>query len=86
MPPLVGVAVKVTGMPAQMVVTGVDITTAGTTVVVTVIGGAVEVAVAGEVQGALEVMITVATSPFANAGGVNVAELAPVTLMPLSCH
>ena len=82
---MVGVAVKVTGVPAQIEVTGVVIVTAGTTVVVTVIGGAVEVAVAGEAQSALEVIVTLTISPLTKELFEYVLELAP-TLIPLSCH
>ena len=82
---MVGVAVKVTGVPAQIAVTGVVILTAGTTIGVTVIGGAVEVAVAGKAQVALEVMITLTISPFTKELFEYVLELAP-TLIPLSCH
>ena len=82
---MVGVAVKVTGVPAQIGVTGVVIVTAGIAVGVTVIGGAVKVAMVGEAQVALEVMITLTISPVTKELFEYVLELAP-TLIPLSCH
>jgi len=59
--------------------------TVGTTVVA-VIGMALLVAVAGLAQGSVEVMITVTTSPSARIEEVNVAPVAPATLVPLICH
>ena len=82
---MVGVAVKVTGVPAQIAVTGVVILTAGTTIGVTVIGGAVEVAVVGEAQVALEVIITLTISPGAKELFEYELEFVP-TFTPLSCH
>ena len=82
---MVGVAVKLTGVPAQTAVADATIVTAGITIGVTVIGGAVEVAVVGEAQVALEVMITLTISPLTKELFEYVLELAP-TLIPLSCH
>ena len=59
--------------------------TVGTTVVAVIVI-ALLVAVAGLAQGSLEVMITDTTSPSARAVDVNVAPVAPATLVPLICH
>ena len=53
---MVGVGVKVTFDPAQMVVADADTETAGTSVEFTVIVTGVDVAVAGEAQVSLEVI------------------------------
>ena len=60
-PPLVGVAVNVTAAPAQIVVVGVEMLTDGADDAVTVIVIALEVAVAGDAQAAVEVMTQVTT-------------------------
>ena len=67
MPPLVGVAVKVTLVPAQIVVALAPMLTDGVTVNVTVIVIAFEVAVVGFAQAMDDVITTVTTSPFTNA-------------------
>ena len=67
MPPLVGVAVKVTLVPAQIVVALAPILTDGVTVDVTVIVIAFDVAVVGFAQVMDDVITTVTTSPFINA-------------------
>ena len=63
-PPLTGVAVKVVDVPAQIVVVGTVILTDGTIGVETDIVIPPEVTVAGEGQVALDVIMTVTTSPF----------------------
>ena len=82
---MVGVAVKLTGVPAHTAVADATIVTAGVAIGVTVIGGAVKVAMAGEAQSALEVMVILTISPGAKELFEYVLELAP-TLRPLSCH
>ena len=68
MPPFVGVAVKVTLVPAQIVLPGLAATlTDGTIVDPTVIVIPVAVAVTGLAQVNDEVITTVTTSPLANA-------------------
>lgn len=70
-PPLVGVAVKVTEVPEQIVLPGfADILTAGTTVVLTVIVIPLLVAVIGDAHEALLVITQVTTSPLARAAFV----------------
>ena len=61
MPPFVGVAVKVTLVPAQIVVAVAPIFTDGVTGEVTVIVIALDVAVAGFAQADEDVMTTVTT-------------------------
>ena len=63
---MVGVAVNVTFVPAQIVLADAEILTAGVTVTVTVMVMALDVAVTGLAQGDEDVMITVTTSLFAN--------------------
>jgi hypothetical protein len=66
-PPFVGVAVKVTLVPAQIVLPGLAVTlTDGTIVDPTVIVIPVAVAVTGLAQVNDEVITTVTTSPLAN--------------------
>ena len=68
MPPFVGVAVKVTLVPAQIVLPGLAaMLTDGTTEPVIAIVIALDVAVVGLAQASDEVMTTVTASPFANA-------------------
>ena len=86
MPPPVGVAVKVTASPEQMVVELAEILTDAATAPDTVIVMVLEVAVAGDAQLALEVITTVTLSPFASVVDVNVEEVAPPTLVPFTCH
>ena len=76
---------KVTEPPEQIEVLVDVIVTPGVTVVV-VIGMALLVAVAGLAQGSVEVMITVTASPSASVEEVNVAPVAPASLVPLICH
>ena len=67
MPPLAGVAVNVTLVPAQIVLPGfAAILTDGVTVAVTTILIAFEVAVAGLAHASDEVITTVTASPFTN--------------------
>ena len=71
--------------PGQSVVALAATDTEGVTVVVVIVTG-VLVAVAGVAQGSLEVMITVTASLLARDEEVNVAEVAPGTSTPLTCH
>ena len=65
MPPLVGVAVNVTFVPAQIVLPGFAlILTDGATDPVTIIVVPLEVAVVGLAQASDDVITTVITSPF----------------------
>ena len=66
MPPLIGVAVKVTLVPAQIVVALAPILTDGVTVDVTIIVIALDVAVVGLAHVMDDVITTVTTSPFTN--------------------
>ena len=66
MPPFVGVAVKVTLVPAQIVVALAPMITDGVTVDVTVIVIAFDVAVVGFAHAMDDVITTVTTSPFTN--------------------
>ena len=85
MPPLVGVAVKVVLLPAQIVNDGVDMLTDGVTDAVADMVSALLVAVGVLAQDALLVITTVTTSPLAMATVVKVALLVP-TLPPLIFH
>jgi len=67
---LVGVAVKVTLVPEQMLVADAATATEGTTVVLTVIVTGDDVAVVGDAQDAEEVITQVTTSPLASAAFV----------------
>ena len=80
-----GVAVNVTDVPGQIVVTGVVMLTEGVTAAFTVIAIKLDVALPGDAQLALDVIITLTTSPFVNKAVVNVAVFVP-TLTPLTCH
>ena len=82
---MTGVAVKVTGVPVQMVVVLAAIETPGVTVF-TIIVTALLLAVAGVAQGSLLVITTVTTLPLASAVLVNVAPVWPGTFTPLICH
>ena len=64
---MVGVAVNVTLVPAQMVVAEAETATEGVTTGLTVMVMPVDVAVVGEAHEAVEVMIHVTTSPFERA-------------------
>jgi hypothetical protein len=81
----VGVAVNVTDCPVQIVEVPVAIETDGTTAALTVIVTVLEVAVTGDAQVALEVIITVTTSELFNVEEVKVEEFVP-TLPPFTCH
>ena len=68
MPPLVGVAVKVTLVPAQIVLPGLAVMlTDGITVAVTDIVIAFDIAVAGLAHASDDVITHVTASPFTNA-------------------
>lgn len=83
---MVGVAVKVTEVPAQMVLPGLAaMLTDGVTLLLTDIVIAPLVAVAGDAQEALLVITQVTMSPFNSAAFVYVVLLVP-TLVPFSFH
>lgn len=82
---MVGEAVKVTEVPAQIVVADALMATAGVTEGFTVIVILFDVAVVGETQAALDVMIQLITSPFAGAAITYVLLFEP-TLPPLRFH
>lgn len=82
---MVGVAVKVTLVPEQMVEAEAATAIEGVTVVLTVIATGVDVAVTGEAQLSVEVITQVTASPLANAALVYVVPPVP-TLLPLSFH
>ena len=70
---MVGVAVKVTEVPVQIVVLLAAIETEGGTVLFTTIIMALLIAVTGILHGSLLLITTVTTLPLANAVLVNVA-------------
>ena len=83
---MVGVAVNVTFVPAQIVLPGLAaILTDGTTVDVTTIVIPVDVAVVGLAQANDEVITTVITSPFNSALFEYVLLFVP-TLLPFNFH
>lgn len=82
---MVGVAVKVTLVPVQMVVAVALTATEGTTVVFTIMVTGAEVALVGEAQDAVDVITQVITSPLFRVALVYVVLLEP-TLLPLSFH
>ena len=84
LPPLFGVAVKVTLPPEQIEEDDALIETVGVTELVVIV---ITLLVAVDVvtQAALEVMITLTWSPFANEPEAKVAELMP-TFDPFICH
>jgi len=84
-PPLTGVAVKVTDPPAQIEVVLAAIVTEGITAVVVIVM-VLLLADAGLAQGALEFIMTVTASLLLSVVEVNVALVAPGTLTPLTCH
>ena len=85
-PPFVGVAVKVTLVPAQIVPVGLAaMDTDGVTFGVTVIVTALDVAVVGDAQVAFEVSTQVMISPLLSDAFVYVALFVP-TLLPFSFH
>jgi hypothetical protein len=81
---LVGTAVKVIGVPEQIVVEVAEIITEGEREL-TVMFTTLLVAVGVEVQPALEVMITLTWSALARVLEVKVGELVP-TFTPFICH
>ena len=86
LPPLVGVAVKVTEVPAQIAPGGLAVIfTAGVRIGFTNIIILLEVAVTGETQFALEVMITFTISPLTKVLLVYTGEFVP-TFIPLTFH
>lgn len=85
-PPPVGVAVKVTASPGQIVVELAEMLTDAATELDTVIVIVFEVAVAGDAQAALDVIVTLTLSPLANVVDVNVEAVAPLTSTPFTCH
>ena len=86
MPPLVGVAVKVTLAPAQIVVLGVAMLNAGITEPLTVMVTVLLVAVAVVWQVPLAVNTQVNWSPFAKVEVLYVADVAPLMLLPFFLH
>jgi hypothetical protein len=66
-PPFVGAAVNVIGVPAQTVIAGVVTATDAALTCVTVMVIGAEVAVAGVAQVALDVIVTLIASPLVNA-------------------
>lgn len=77
---------NVTAVPLHGVVVLTEIVTEGVTEADTVILIAFDVAVVGEAQGSLDVIITVTTSPLFKVDEVKVEFVAPLTLLPLTCH
>ena len=84
LPPLVGVAVNVMLLPAQIEVDEALIETDGVTELVVIVITLL-VAVEVVVQLALDVMITVIWSLFASELDVNMGELVPA-FTPFTCH
>ena len=82
---MVGVAVKVTDVPVQMVVVGVVMLTDGVTAVLTVMVIAFDVAVVGDAHGEDDVMTQVTTAALVKVVEVYVALLVPM-LVPLTFH
>ena len=82
---MLGVAVKVTEVPVQMVVLLAAIATLGVTVF-TIIVMALLLVVAGFAQGSLLVITTDTILPLARVVLVNVAPFCPGTFTPLICH
>ena len=82
---MVGVAVKVTLVPAQMVVADAETETAGVSELLTVIVTGVDVAVVGDAHEEDDVITQVTTSPLARAALVYVVPPVP-TLVPFSFH
>jgi hypothetical protein len=81
-PPLVAVAVKVTEVPAQIVVVGVEMVTDGADDAVTVMVIAFEVAVVGDAHDAVEVMTHVTTCPLVSVLVVYVGLFVPTLVVP----
>ena len=82
---MVGVAVKVTEEPGQIVVLLAAIDTVGVTAFILMVM-ALLVAVKGLAQGALLVITTVTTFPLTRDELVNVAPVWPGTFTPSICH
>ena len=80
-----GVAVKLTLCPEQIEVEEAVIDTEGVTDEATVMVMVFEVAVVGEAQAALEVIVTVTWSPLASELDEKLELLVP-TFAPLTCH
>lgn len=85
MPPFVGVAVNVTEVPGQILFAEAAMETAGTGAGNTVIFTGALVTVAGEGHTALDVIITVTTSPLFSEVLVKEVLLVP-TFTPFTCH
>jgi hypothetical protein len=85
-PPLVGVAVKVTLVPAQIVVLLAAMLTVGVPAAFTVIVTLLDVAAAAVAQFAFEVKTQETMSPFAKVLDANAALFAPTTSAPLMRH
>ena len=85
LPPLVGVAVNVTEVPGQILLSDALMVTDGVGAGRTVIVIGVLAAVAGEGQTAFEVMVTVTTSPSFKVELLKVLLLVP-TFTPFICH
>ena len=85
-PPLVGVAVKTTGSPAQIVAPVEVILTDAGRIAVTVISMVFDTTVAGVAHNAFETMVTETTSPFTKVVVVKVVDVAPNTSTPFTCH
>jgi hypothetical protein len=81
----VGVAVNVTDVPLQMVVCEAEIETEGVTLGFTVMLMVLLLAVAGEAQVVLEVMVTCTFAPFVKLLDVKVGELVPAA-EPFTVH
>ena len=84
LPPLTGIAVKDTDVPAQIEVELADIDTEGVTELVVIVT-VLLVAVGVVVQAALDVMITRITSPLFNAEEEKELLLFPI-FTPFTCH
>lgn len=83
---MVGVAVNVTELPAHTVVLGVEMLTDGVTVGLMVMVMAFEVAGLPVTPPRFEVMTHVTTEPVASVVEVKVADVAPLTAVPLTFH
>ena len=81
---MVGVAVNVTDVPEQIDVDDAFTDTDGVTALAVIVIG-VLVAVVGLAHAAVDVMITVTTSPLFKLLVVNVAEFVPA-FVPFTCH
>ena len=82
---MVGVAVKVTEVPVQIVVDEAEIVTDGVTDALTVIVTVLLVAVAGEAQAALLAIVTLTCAPFVSVDIEKVLLFVPA-FTPLTCH